>query len=71
MRATSHAQEELEVPYTIKYWERLPDQQAPLEMRALHPLGKAPMIEDDGMVIAESGAIVGEPSPYYCQLDQA
>ncbi|MCG7585868.1 glutathione S-transferase family protein [Photobacterium sp. OFAV2-7] len=30
---------------------------APPELKAIHPLGKSPVIEDDGMVIAESGAI--------------
>jgi glutathione S-transferase len=31
---------------------------APKERRALHPLGKSPVITDDGNTIAESGAIV-------------
>jgi glutathione S-transferase len=52
-------QEELGVPYTIKKWERTANASAPKELKAVHPLGVAPVIEDDGMVIAESGAIVG------------
>jgi glutathione S-transferase len=31
---------------------------APPELRAIHPLGKSPVIEDDGQVLAESGAII-------------
>ncbi len=31
---------------------------APPELLAIHPLGKSPVIEDKGLVIAESGAIV-------------
>jgi glutathione S-transferase len=31
---------------------------APSELRRVHPLGKSPVIEDDGAVIAETGAIV-------------
>ena len=30
----------------------------PRELRAVHPLGKSPVIEDDGLVIAETGAII-------------
>ena len=31
---------------------------APPELRAVHPLGKSPVITDDGLTIAESGAII-------------
>ena len=31
---------------------------APPALRAVHPLGKSPVIEDDGVLVAESGAIV-------------
>ena len=51
--------EELGVPYEIKRYER--DKKtmlAPPELRAVHPLGKSPVITDDGATIAESGAIV-------------
>lgn len=50
--------EELELPYEIKRYERLPTMLAPPELKQVHPLGKSPVIEDDGRVIAESGAIV-------------
>ena len=51
--------EELALPYGIKRYER--DRKtmlAPPELRAVHPLGKSPVIDDDGLVIAETGAIV-------------
>lgn len=51
--------EELGVPYEVKRYQR--DRKtmlAPPELRAVHPLGKSPVIEDDGQVLAESGAIV-------------
>jgi glutathione S-transferase len=50
--------EELAVPYQIIRYERLPDMRAPPELRAIHPLGKSPVISDNGNVVAESGAIV-------------
>ena len=31
---------------------------APPELKSIHPLGKAPVLEDQGRVIAESGAII-------------
>ncbi|OZJ03446.1 hypothetical protein BZG36_03179 [Bifiguratus adelaidae] len=49
--------EELEVPYEIKEYKRI-DSRAPPELKKVHPLGKAPVIEVDGQVIIESGAIV-------------
>jgi glutathione S-transferase len=51
--------EELSAPYEIVPYQR--DRQtmlAPPELRAIHPLGKSPVIEADGLVIAETGAIV-------------
>ncbi|KIM34365.1 hypothetical protein M408DRAFT_59462 [Serendipita vermifera MAFF 305830] len=50
--------EELEVPYTIKHYKRLPTMLAPPELLKVHPLGKSPVITDGGVTIAESGAIV-------------
>jgi glutathione S-transferase len=50
--------EELKLPYTVKRYARDPRTMlAPKELRRVHPLGKSPVIDDDGMVIAESGAI--------------
>jgi len=51
--------EELGLPYEIRPYQR--DAQtrlAPPELRAIHPLGKSPVVTDDGKVLAESGAIV-------------
>ena len=51
--------EELGVPYEIKRYERDPKTMlAPPELRAVHPLGKSPVITDDGQTLAESGAII-------------
>lgn len=51
--------EELGVPYEVKRYERdAKTMLAPPELRAIHPLGKSPVITDDGKTIAETGAIV-------------
>lgn len=53
------ALEELELPYTITEYKRDPKtSRAPAELKALHPLGKAPVLGIDGRVLAESGAIL-------------
>src|SRR3977135_617823 len=49
--------EELGVPYEIVRYQRQPDMRAPKELRAIHPLGKSPVVTDGGNTIAESGAI--------------
>ena len=53
-------QEELQVPYRLKKYDRGPDKLAPPELLAISPLGKSPVITDDNMTLSESGAIVGE-----------
>ncbi len=50
--------EELGLPYEIKPYQRLPSMQAPPELKAVHPLGKSPVITDGDATIAETGAIV-------------
>src|SRR5215472_13059598 len=51
--------EELDVPYEVKRYERDPaTMRAPASLRTVHPLGKSPVITDEGRVIAESGAII-------------
>ncbi|MDB5985419.1 MAG: glutathione S-transferase [Nevskia sp.] len=51
--------EELDVPYTIKRYQRdAKTMLAPPELKAVHPLGKSPVITDDGHTLAESGAII-------------
>jgi len=50
--------EELNVPYEIKKYERTQQQRAPPELLEISPLGKAPVITDGEVTLAESGAIV-------------
>ncbi len=50
--------EELGVPYEVVRYQRQPNMLAPKELRAIHPLGKSPVITDNGNTVAESGAIV-------------
>jgi len=51
--------EELGTPYTITKYQRMaPIPLAPPELKAVHPLGKSPVITDGGKTIAESGAII-------------
>lgn len=51
--------EELETPYTLESYDRNPKtQRAPDALRRIHPLGRAPVVELDGTVLAESGAIL-------------
>ena len=51
--------EETGTPYEIVRYER--DKKtmlAPKELRRVHPLGKSPVVEDDGRTFAETGLIV-------------
>jgi len=50
--------EELGLPYEIVRYQRQGDMRAPNELRAIHALGKSPVVTDNGNTIAESGAIV-------------
>jgi glutathione S-transferase len=51
--------EELGLPYNLRRYERnKATLLAPPDLRAVHPLGKAPLVEDDDRVVAETGAIV-------------
>lgn len=50
--------EELSMSYEIVPYERAKDMRAPQSLKQVHPLGKSPVIEDAGRVIAESGAII-------------
>jgi len=50
--------EELGVPYDVKRYEREPSMQAPASLRAVHPLGKSPVITDGDRTLAESGAVL-------------
>src|SRR5262249_2621462 len=51
--------EELGVPYEVKRYDRnKATMLAPPELRAIHPLGKSPVITDGDVTVAETGAIV-------------
>lgn len=49
----------LDLDYALKTYRRDPHSLlAPLELKQIHPLGKSPVITDDDLVVAESGAIL-------------
>jgi glutathione S-transferase len=51
--------EELGVTYEVKRYARDPKTRlAPPELRAVHPLGKSPVIQHGEVIVAETGAIV-------------
>ena len=51
--------EELGIDYVLKCYDREPvSMLAPPAYKALHPIGAAPVITDDDLTLAESGAIV-------------
>lgn len=51
--------EELGLPYEVKRYARNPQtMRAPPELKAVHPLGKSPVVTDGANTIAESGAIM-------------
>ena len=51
--------EELGAPYEIRHYTRdAKTRLAPAALQAVHPLGKSPVVEADGMTLIESGAIV-------------
>jgi glutathione S-transferase len=50
--------EELELPYEIVPYSRDPaTMMGPPAIKALHPMGKSPVLEEDGRLLFESGAI--------------
>ena len=56
--------EELGADYEIEHYQRDAESNlAPPELKNPHPLGKSPLIEDDGLRVAESGAII----QYLCE----
>ena len=51
--------EELGQPYKVVPYQRdATTRLAPPELKRVHPLGKSPVIVDDGRVVAETGAII-------------
>jgi glutathione S-transferase len=60
--------EELQVPYEIQPYQRnATTRLAPPELKAVHPLGKSPVITDNERVIIESGAIIDYIIRHYGQ----
>lgn len=56
--------EEIGAPYEIRYYQRdAVTNLAPPELIAVHPLGKSPVLDDDGRIVTESGAI----TEYLCE----
>ncbi len=52
------ALEELGLTYEIVRYQREKTMLAPDALKKVHPLGKSPVLEDNGLVLAESGAIL-------------
>lgn len=51
--------EELGIAYAVKRYERDPKTMlAPPELKQIHPLGKSPIIEHDGRIVAETATII-------------
>jgi glutathione S-transferase len=51
--------EELGLPYEVRRYERnKATMLAPPELKAVHPLGKSPVLEHEGRVLIETGAII-------------
>jgi glutathione S-transferase len=58
--------EELGLEYQIKPYQRdAKTMLAPPELRAVHPLGKSPVVSDGDLTLAESGAIIEHLSDRY------
>ena len=52
------ALEELSLSYEIVHYQREKNMLAPASLKKVHPLGKSPVVEDNGLILAESGAIL-------------
>ena len=50
--------EELGTPYEVVRYRRAVGGPAPATLSLVHPLGKSPVLEEDGFVLAESSAIL-------------
>ena len=50
--------EELGIEYDLVKYERDANFRAPAELKAIHPLGKAPILVDDALTLAESASIL-------------
>lgn len=60
--------EELQLPYEVKRYQRNSKTMlAPPELKAVHPLGKSPVITDGDVTVAESGLIIDYLIDHYGQ----
>ncbi|GAB3486195.1 glutathione S-transferase family protein [Marinomonas epiphytica] len=50
--------EELRLDYEVLSYQRGENASAPESLKAIHPLGKSPILTDGELVVAESGAII-------------
>lgn len=64
------ALEELKLDYEVKFYKRQSNFAAPPELKNIHPLGKAPVLTDQGLTIAESTAILEYLQEQYDQQGQ-
>lgn len=59
--------EELDLDYEVTRYKRDPKtMRAPPSLKAVHPLGRSPLVSVDNQVLAESGAIL----EYFCEREQ-
>ncbi len=64
------ALEELGVDYQVEFYQRSASYAAPEILKNIHPLGKAPILIDDGDVIVESAVILDYLQQQYDRLQQ-
>lgn len=64
------ALEELGVDYQVEFYQRSASYAAPEILKNIHPLGKAPILVDDGNVIVESAVILDYLQQQYDRLQQ-
>jgi len=64
------ALEELGVDYQVEFYQRSASYAAPEILKSIHPLGKAPILVDDGDVIVESAVILDYLQQQYDRLQQ-
>jgi glutathione S-transferase len=56
--------EEMGLPYEVKRYQRdAKTNLAPPALKAIHPLGKSPVLDDGEARMAETGAIIATPRP--------
>jgi glutathione S-transferase len=59
------ALEELNLPYRLVRYDRTPEFKAPAALADIHPLGKAPAIEDGTLALGESSVILNYVNAKY------